>query len=181
VRDDGAGDATWDVTAEGTILHRATGQVLLGRGLNRIGWTGCKQAAPVRPRPAQRPAAVAAPPDRPHQVGTVGSGNFVTLRTRACSYSYGQRAPAGVSQHLRFPRGRSFDERSWDRTQDAPSRPPLPDLGAKVAVGGRRDGHEDSLLGFTASEKGDSTGGTGAVALHVTSTSLLTFFIYCKY
>jgi hypothetical protein len=29
VRDDGAGgDATWDVTAQGTILHRATGQVL---------------------------------------------------------------------------------------------------------------------------------------------------------
>jgi hypothetical protein len=70
VRDDGAADATWDVTAEGTILHRATGQVL-GLGLNRIGWKGCKPAAPVRPRPAQRPAAVAAPPDRPHQVGTV--------------------------------------------------------------------------------------------------------------
>ena len=39
VRDDA--DDVWDVTAEGTILHRATGQVL-GLGLNRIGWRGNK-------------------------------------------------------------------------------------------------------------------------------------------
>jgi hypothetical protein len=34
-------DAAWDLTADGTIMHRATGQVL-GLGLNRIGWRGCK-------------------------------------------------------------------------------------------------------------------------------------------
>jgi hypothetical protein len=34
-------DAAWDPTADGTIMHRATGQVL-GLGLNRIGWRGCK-------------------------------------------------------------------------------------------------------------------------------------------
>jgi Ricin-type beta-trefoil lectin domain len=34
-------DAAWDLTADGTVMHRATGQVL-GLGLNRIGWRGCK-------------------------------------------------------------------------------------------------------------------------------------------